>query len=139
MQLTKHTDFAFRALIFLASMKQDLATIQQIADRFKIPKSHLMKVINTLANQGYVKTVRGKNGGTKLAKEPHEISLKEIVVLMEKTLTAFDCVGMECVILRPCKLKRLLDEAQSAYLDYLDDYYLSDLIDDPTTQRLHFR
>jgi DNA-binding IclR family transcriptional regulator len=60
MQLTKHTDFAFRTLIYLAMMEQELTTIQHITDSFDISKSHAMKIVNTLANKGWVKSIRGK-------------------------------------------------------------------------------
>ncbi len=139
MQLTKHTDFAFKALIYLGSMKQELATIQQIADSFQIPKSHLMKVINTLSNHGFVEAVRGKNGGIKLGLAADTISLKDVVVLMEKTLDPFDCVGQDCVILSRCKLKQLFQDAQTSYLHFLDGYHLADIIDKPTAKILHFQ
>ena len=83
MHLTLHTDFAFRSLIFLASMPVEVTTIQEVADRFNMPKSHLMKVISALVASGHVTSTRGKQGGISLAKPANEITLKEVVVLME--------------------------------------------------------
>ena len=104
MQLTRHTDYAFRALIYLASMPEQTVTIGTISDVFNIPKSHMMKVISRLTSNGYICSIRGKMGGISLAKPAQDITLKEIVVLMEKTLVPFDCVGQNCLILKSCRL-----------------------------------
>ena len=137
MQLTRHTDFAFRSLMFLASMPTDTATIQQIADRFTIPKSHLMKVVSTLSGNGYVRSTRGKQGGISLAKPAADITLKEIVVLMEKTLEPFDCAGQNCIILPSCQLKHAFNGAQEQYLNYLGQYTVADVINNDTSNALH--
>lgn len=137
MQLTKHTDFAFRALIYLASMPAETATIQEIADKFDMPKSHLMKVVSTLVAHGYIRSIRGKQGGISLARSSDEITLKEVLVLMEKTLEPLDCVGQNCLILKTCRLKWTLKSAQDKYLEYLNEYSIADMIDSPTTNVIH--
>lgn len=137
MQLTKHTDFAFRSLIFMASMPDEMATIKVISERFKIPKSHLMKVISTLVANGYVKSVRGKQGGVLLAKPATEISLREVVEVMENTLEPIDCIGQECVILKTCQLKSVLAGARDSYLEHLGKFTLADIMNDPTSHILH--
>ncbi|RVU85965.1 Rrf2 family transcriptional regulator [Leucothrix sargassi] len=137
MQLTKHTDFAFRSLIFLASMPDELATIKVMAERFEIPKSHLMKVISTLVSNGYVTSVRGKQGGVCLAKPASDISLREIVEVMENTLEPIDCKGQNCVILKECQLKFALAGARDSYLEYLEKISLADIMNEPTSHVLH--
>ena len=121
----------------MASMPDDLATIKVMAERFEIPKSHLMKVISTLVANGYVTSVRGKQGGVKLAKPPEDISLKEVVVVMENTLEPIDCVGQNCVILKTCQLKFVLAGARDSYLEYLAGFTLADILGQETTHILH--
>ena len=137
MQLTKHTDFAFRSLIFMASMPDEMVTIKLMADRFEIPKSHLMKVISTLVAKDFVKSIRGKQGGVLLAKPATEINLREVVEAMEKTLEPIDCAGQKCVILKACQLKFALAGARDSYLEHLEGFTLADIIDEPTTHILH--
>lgn len=136
MQLTKHTDYAFRSLMYLALMKTELATIQEIAGKFVIPKSHLMKVINKLVVNEYIISIRGKYGGVKLGKEPGDIRLNEIVLLMETTLKPLDCEAQPCVILESCQLKKLLYAAQQAFFDSLANYTLLDVIDSQSSALL---
>ena len=68
MQLTKHTDYAIRVLIYLnTQVDQDaLSKASEIASLFGISFNHLTKVIHHLGQAGFVQTVRGKSGGIKL-------------------------------------------------------------------------
>ena len=78
MQLTKHTDYAFRVLIYLAGMSEERTTIQAITETFDISKTHLMKVVNELANKGWVASTRGKNGGIRLGVAPESVPTSAI-------------------------------------------------------------
>ena len=133
MQLTKHTDYAFRILIFLASLEKDkLTTIQQLTEGFDISKSHVMKIVNKLVHQKWIKAVRGKNGGVRLGVEPSEITLKEVVEFMEKTLEPVNCDTPLCTLKTACQLKGILVQAQVQYLDHLGKYTIGDLVDKNT-------
>jgi Rrf2 family transcriptional regulator, nitric oxide-sensitive transcriptional repressor len=56
MRLTRWTDYALRALIYVGAKGGRLSTIAEIAESFDISRSHLMKVVNRLAQQGYIDT-----------------------------------------------------------------------------------
>ena len=129
MQLTKHTDFAFRILIYLASTDEELTRIQQLADGFDISKSHVMKIVNKLVHQGWIASVRGKNGGIRLGRSARDIRLNEVVLLMEKTLDPVNCEEPLCALTVACKLKGVLLQAQDQYLKHLEGFTLEDLVD----------
>ncbi len=129
MQLTKQTDFAFRVLIYLASKPaQDLSQIHLIATRFDISRSHVMKIVQKLANSGLIESVRGQGGGLKLAKPSNQINLREVVELMEVTLSPVNCHEPVCLIENACVLKNYLYQAQESYLAHLAQFYLSDIV-----------
>lgn len=128
MQLTKHTDYAFRVLIYLAGMKEERTTIQAITEKFGLSKPHLMKVVNSLSNKGWIKSTRGKNGGICLGERSEEISLRDVLVHMEKTLEPINCSTPMCYINNICQLKPILMQAQEEYLSHLGQYTLADLI-----------
>ena len=129
MQLTKHTDYALRVLIWLTH--RDRATIAEIAGAHGISENHLMKIVHGLAKNGYVETVRGKGGGLKLAKAPGEISIGEVVRATEETLYVVECLADDyagdCRLNAACTLKSVLRDAQNAFLKTLDGYSLQDL------------
>ena len=129
MQLTKHTDFAFRILIYLASTDEKLTRIQQLADGFDISKSHVMKIVNKLVHQGWVASVRGKNGGICLGSAPQDVRLNDVVELMEQTLEPVNCEEPLCALTSACKLKGVLLKAQDEYLAHLAQFTLADLVD----------
>jgi len=141
MQLTRHTDFSLRVLIYLSLNKSEqLVTINEISEHFKIVKNHLTKVVNHLAQKGYIETVRGKNGGIRLAKKPAEIKLGDVVQAMEMNLEVIDCTKPLCPLINNCKLKRVLNEAKQSFLTTLNNYSIKDLNTEPEIMKnlLHF-
>ena len=70
MRLTDYTDYSLRVLLYLAVRGEGLSTIQDISQAYGISKNHLMKVVQQLAELGWVETVRGRNGGLRFAEQP---------------------------------------------------------------------
>lgn len=132
MRLTVYTDFSLRVLMYVALQPERLPTIAEIATSYGISKNHLMKVVYELGLAGYLETVRGKNGGLRLARRPEEIILGEVVRRTEPDMAlvpCFDPINAPCVITPACKLRRALHEARTAFLKVLDDYSLADLVE----------
>ncbi|WP_226656752.1 Rrf2 family transcriptional regulator [Pseudalkalibacillus hwajinpoensis] len=142
MRLTNYTDYSLRMLIYLGSMKKNnLASIQEIADAYQISKNHLMKVAHELGKKGYIETIRGRNGGLRLALLPNEINVGEVVRSTEEDFNLVECFDKEnnaCVISPACRLKHVLHTALSAYFEVLDQYQLADLIVNDETLRQLF-
>lgn len=137
MQLTKQTDFAFRVLIYLASKPaQELSQIQTIATRFDISRSHVMKIVQKMANSGLIESVRGQGGGLRLAKPTDQINLREVVELMEATLNPVNCHEPVCLIETSCVLKSYLYQAQESYLAHLSQFTLSDIVTPKIRQQI---
>lgn len=132
MKLTNYTDYSLRVLIFLALKKEgELSTIQEIADTYHISKNHLMKIIHQLGLLGYVETIRGRNGGIRLGKDPKEINIGEVVSKTEEDFFIVDCFkegGSYCVLTPACKLKHALHEALQAFINVLSGYTLEYLV-----------
>ncbi len=130
MQLTQFTDFSLRTLIYLARMPEaGQATITEIAEYHKISRTHLVQVVNNLANEGFVLTTRGKGGGLRLARPPHAIGLGEVVRLTEPNMNLVECFDLktnQCCIVRNCFLKSALYESRQAFMMVLDKYTLAD-------------
>ena len=113
--------------MYLTLRDGGLVTIAEIANCYGISRNHLMKVVNRLAAQGYVETIRGRQGGLRLARAAESISIGQIVREMERNLEVVDCVGTACPLLPDCGLRSALHEATDAFLRTLDRYSLANL------------
>ena len=134
MQLTRYTDYSLRVLLYL-SLKQsqakrsDSITISEIAEYYNISRNHLVKVVHQLANDGFINTTRGKGGGIRLAHQPKDIRIGDVVRKMEPNFDIVECfnpTGQYCEIETLCALKNTLGEAASSFLSVLDKYTLAD-------------
>ena len=131
MRLTAYTDYTLRTLMYLGCNRDRLATIQDIAALHGISKNHLMKVAHQLGLTGMVETVRGRNGGLMLNKEPAEINIGKVVRNTETDFfmaECFDRTRNACIYAPACALKGVLSAATAAYLQVLDAVTLEDLI-----------
>ena len=131
MQLTTYSDYSLRVLIYLAVHRMKLATIEEIADAYSISRTHLMKVVHQLGLAGYLETVRGRGGGLRLAREPEQISVGDVVRHTEEKMVLVECFDPEeshCRIEPACGLRMVLREALDSFFQTLDRYTLADLI-----------
>lgn len=131
MRLTTYTDYALRTLMYLAANRDRLVTIQDIADMHGIAKNHLTKVVHQLGLLGVVETVRGRNGGLRLGKEPVQINIGQVVRSTEPDFYMAECFDRDknlCVLSSACALKGVLGSATAAYLAVLDGVTLENLI-----------
>lgn len=123
MRLTAYTDYSLRTLIFLAMNREQLVTVQQIAEAHGIAKNHLTKVVHHLGTLGYIVTVRGRNGGLRLGRDPSEIVIGDVVRHMETDFymaSCFDQATSNCMYSAACSLKGELAKATAAFLEVLD-------------------
>ena len=132
MRLTLHTDYALCVLIYAGLKRDQLCTIPELVRHFDISRGHLMKVVHGLALKSYLQTVRGKNGGFRLAREPGDICVGAVVRDMEQELGVLGCLQGEagyCRIEECCVLRRAFREATNAFLAVLDRYTVMDLLE----------
>ena len=89
-----------------------------------------MKVVSLLTRLGYLDARRGPGGGIALARPAEEINVANVVRDMEDDLNLVECFckGGKCIIKPVCELKSILSQALNAYLETLEDYTLSDLL-----------
>jgi Rrf2 family nitric oxide-sensitive transcriptional repressor len=135
MRLTDYTDYSLRVLLYLAVRSEGLATIQDISDAYGISKNHLMKVVQRLAELGWVETVRGRNGGLRLFEHSSELTVGEVVRAAESDFALVSCFSggdtngahRECVIQSQCRLKSILEAAREAFFRELDSYTIRDI------------
>jgi len=131
MKLTAFSDYTLRVLMFLALNRTRLATIPEIAAAYGISENHLMKVVHRLVRSGVIESVRGKGGGIRLAREPEDIRLGEVVRGSEASGPIVECLSNEaraCCIAPACRLAAILVRAFDTLYASLNEYTLADLV-----------
>lgn len=131
MRLTVFTDYSLRVLLVLASRTEELVTISDIAGAFGISHAHLMKVTHVLGKTRWVDTVRGRNGGMRLAIDPRKLKLGDIVRDLEEDFALVECMGENdrCALTGGCGLEVALQIAMDGFFRDLNRYSLADLVD----------
>jgi Rrf2 family transcriptional regulator, iron-responsive regulator len=130
MRLTQQANYSVRILMYCATKQNDFAKVSEIARVFDISEYHLFKILPILVSNGFITTHRGRNGGLKLAKEPSEITLGQIIRAAEENFHLADCFdegSYNCPLLSMCDFNQALNDALEAFLDALDKYTLADL------------
>jgi len=130
MQLTAHSDYALRLLIYLAIHPKDKpATVKDAAERYGISTNHLAKVAQKLVQENIVLSQRGRGGGLQLAVEPANINIGKLIRKTEN-LEILECFGDDCAcpIENICILFGAMRKAQKAFFDVLDGYTLADVV-----------
>lgn len=134
MKLTTFSDYTLRVLMFLALNRDRLATIPEIAAAYGISENHLMKVVHQLARAGVIESVRGKGGGIRLAREPEDIRLGQIIRTSEGSAPIVECLSDDagaCRIAPACRLAAVLVSGFDALFARLDEHTLADLVHAP--------
>lgn len=137
MRLTVYTDYTLRVMMYLAASypRGGVVTIEEIARAYGISRSHLMKIVNELSNNGFVEALRGRTGGVRLARAPQEITVGDLVRMAEKDFSVVPCHDSheepQCAILPACNLKRAMRRAVDAFIGELDKMNLAQTITVP--------
>ena len=131
MQLSKFTDYTFRALIYLAKYTDKLCTVEELATHLDVSEHHMKKVIHQLAKTDYVISIKGRSGGLRLGVEPCEINLGQVLRMTEETGNIVECFskGEVCRHLEGgCRLKGIVQKALNKFIQEFDQYTLEDVL-----------
>ncbi len=79
MLVTRETDYAVRSVLYLAREPDRIASVTEIARSMHIPKSFLAKIVQRLVRRGLLESLRGAQGGLRLARNPSKMNLLEIM------------------------------------------------------------
>ncbi len=133
MKISTKGRYALRLMLDLAlNNTGEYITIKSIAARQEISEKYLEQIISLLNRAGYVKSVRGSQGGYRLAKEPEEYTVGMILRLTEGSLAPVDCLdenSEECTRRSGCVTRDVWVELYLAITSVVDRITLQDLVD----------
>lgn len=125
--------YGLRAIVDLAVHSEEgPVSIHSIASRQSITERYLEQLIGKLKKAGLVKSVRGASGGYLLARDPKEISVGEVLLVLEGDLRPIDCAGLEegdvsCEASGNCVTKYVWQKIYRSIEDTVNQIYLDEL------------
>jgi len=129
MILTKTTEYAVRVLAYMAKEKDQLLSAKYLHEQLQIPYKYLTRLMTDLAKNGYLISVKGRDGGFRIIKDLKEITLANIVQSVEGMDSFNACIlGFhECSGENPCAMHFVWEENKKQLLKTLKTTTLNDL------------
>jgi Rrf2 family transcriptional regulator, iron-responsive regulator len=131
MRLTRQTNYAIRIMMYCAANEGRLSRIPEIAAAYSVSELFLFKILQPLVEHGLVETVRGRNGGVRLAKPADQLTLFDVVRVTEENFAMAECFendAADCPLIDSCALNAALREALNAFFGVLERYTIDDLV-----------
>ena len=131
MRISSKGDYGLRALIELAHHFGERRPLQsgEIASRQRIPESYLEQLLTVLRRSGFIRSVRGPQGGHALIRQPSGLRVSEVIEALEGSITPADCLddGGACARNGGCAQSEMWRDVREAILGVLDNTTVADL------------
>ena len=132
MKISTKGRYALRLMLDLAmDTSGEPVRIKDVAERQEISVKYLEQIVSILAEAGYVRSIRGPQGGYRLSREPEDYTVGMILRLTEGSLTPVECAEAEpgaCSREDTCVTRKLWKELDEAIRSVVDKYTLEDLV-----------
>jgi|SRR5579875_2250011 len=134
--LTRKSKYALKALAVLAKeYGQGPVLISDVAQREGIPRKFLEIILLELKNAGILQSKKGKGGGYSLGRPPGQITLGNVIRVLDGPLAPLPCVSRtayvrcrECRDERTCGIRMVMKDVRDATAQILDSTTLADML-----------
>ncbi len=128
--LTRNTDYAVRALIYMAGKAPERVSTADLLRDLRLPRPFMRKTLQTLQKAGYLDSVKGKNGGFSFLISPEKIVLNDLIVLFQGPVSMGDCLFRKkvCSCMRTCPLRKEIKTIESLALGHLRSVTVASLM-----------
>jgi Rrf2 family protein len=137
--ITQKMKYALKALLVLADAAAQPApealTIEAIAKRSGTPKRFLEHILLEVRNAGIIASTRGRSGGYQLIKPPAEVSISELLRLIDGPIAPLPCLSRrayqrceDCVDEESCRIRKVFADIFWSYLLLIESLTLADML-----------
>lgn len=120
MRITAKGEYAAKAVLYLSLKYPRVVTIHEVAQSHRIPVKYLEHILLALKKAGLLESHRGVHGGYTLARPPREISVGEVLRVVDGKFSQSSCVEVDlrhhyaCPDISACGLKQLWEDVQNS-------------------------
>lgn len=133
MKISTKGRYALRLMLDLAVYNTgEPISLKDVARRQQISEKYLEQIISILNKAGFVRSIRGAQGGYMLKKEPSDYTVGMILRLTEGDLAPVSCVGEEsadCERRENCVTLRIWEQLNAAINGVVDNITLADMVE----------
>ncbi|MGQ0611867.1 MAG: RrF2 family transcriptional regulator [Paracoccaceae bacterium] len=136
--ISQKTKYALKALMVLGDQRAlggPPLRIEEIARLSGAPKRFLEHILLDIRNAGIIASTRGRSGGYALAREPSQVSVSELLRLIDGPMAPLQCLSRkayqrcdDCADEDTCRIRRIFAEVFWSYLVMIDSLTLSDIL-----------
>jgi Rrf2 family protein len=125
MQVSRKIDYALRAVIHLANeeIADRACSVAEIAERERVPRQYLEKIVQELIHKGLVRSRRGPHGGYVLGRPAEQMTFRDVIEAVEGPISINVCVGdhADCSLLGTCGMERVWREGQRRVMELFEN------------------
>lgn len=140
MQLKITTDYAIRAILYLAMHDEKIVPSSEVAEIMGIPRKYLIQIGTSLKKSGLIHTYTGIRGGYRLTRKPDHIRLFDIIDAMEDTNKINRCLEDDEYCSRfatkECPLRRCYCGMQELWDGFLKSFSIAELLDNTAEEKM---
>jgi len=135
LKITRKVEYALIALRYMQRNKEgNCASAKEIANLYSIPLPLLSKILQNLSRANIIHAIQGPHGGYLLTANPEELSMTELINILEGPLGIINCsIDSECTQLETCNIKTPITKVNNAIISLLNNITLSDISEELPT------
>ncbi len=128
--ITRDTDYAIRAVCFIAEEGKDIVSVGEMSRKLHIPRPFLRKILQVLNKNRLLRSYRGIGGGFSMAGRPESIYIVDIIRAFQGPLSLNECFLNKriCPNRKSCALKDRIDGIEKSVVSEMKKITIGDLI-----------
>jgi len=128
--ITRSTDYAVRAILYIAESKSDMVSTARLYEDLKLPRPFMRKIFQKLHKEGILISRKGNSGGFALAKSADDIFLSDIMKIFQGEFSFTECLLNKevCPDIKTCPMRRKIKKIEKKVLKELEQINITSLL-----------
>lgn len=128
--ITKDTDYAIRAVVYLAKVKDRFVSSSEIAKKEKIPLLYLRRILQVLIRNNLAVSKEGIGGGVRLKVKPENINIADMIGMIQGQIKISKCMFRKkmCANRKNCMLRKKIQSVEELVIQKFRNVTIQDLL-----------